>query len=132
MDGEVIAAIETAQRGVQPADKTLAPRVGRTDPFRTEASTIAGDKQKRDQPDMVVDVYTGSDRARSSRTYARYYAKYNIDEETRQVSVQIIDMDEERVVLEIPPEQVIEIARELNRYLERAKEKAMQPGPNGV
>jgi flagellar protein FlaG len=102
------------------ADRTDAPR---PDPARSEAPQAAqrlpgsGDAPA-DVPGMPGAHDASRDAARGV-SFPQSYARFSINEKTRQISIKIVDAATDEVLREIPSEEVQRIAEDLQALARR-------------
>jgi flagellar protein FlaG len=101
------------------SDRAEAPR---PDAVRSEAAQAAQPpsvaQRQTDVPVEVAGVPRPRD-ATNDATFARSYARFEINDKTRRLSIKIVDAATDEVIREIPSEEVQRIAEELQALARR-------------
>lgn len=97
--------------GVRPVGETRSQAVGRPD--RTGAHAHA-------QPTPGIDVFDEMELQSGAGPF-QAYAKFIVHPSSGVVSIKIIDSRTDQVIREIPSEQVVKIAEEMQAYIEAGR-----------
>ena len=70
-----------------------------------------------------LELSRGSDNDSSSSGSHDAYAKFTVHEKTGQVTIKIVDSRTNEVIREIPPEQIVRLAEEIQKYLDAGQRR---------
>ncbi|MGE3909703.1 MAG: flagellar protein FlaG [Chloroflexota bacterium] len=98
------------------SDRADAPRPG---PVRSEPAPLVRPVPGTADASAEAESVPANREASRDATFPQSYARFSINEKTRQISIKIVDAATDEVLREIPSEQVQRIAEELQAHARR-------------